>query len=48
MLLTIEADETEALTMGLSYVYDIQLRTAGNSVYTFIKGRLYLGEEVTA
>ena len=48
MLLTIEADETEALTMGLSYVYDIQLRTAGNSVYTFVKGRLYLGEEVTA
>ena len=48
MLLTIEADETEDLTMGLSYVYDIQLRTAGNSVYTFIKGRLYLGEEVTA
>lgn len=48
MLLTIEADETEALTMGLSYVYDIQLRTAGNSVYTFVKGRFYLGEEVTA
>lgn len=48
MLLTIEADETEDLTMELAYYYDIQLRTAGNSVYTFVKGRFYLGWEVTA
>ena len=48
MLLTIESDDTAGLAMGLWYVYDIQLRTAGNSVYTFVKGRFYLGEEVTA
>lgn len=46
MLLTIESGDTADLAMGLSYVYDIQLRTEAGEVYTFIKGRFYLGEEV--
>lgn len=46
MLLTIESGDTADLAMGLSYVYDIQLRTEAGEVYTFIKGRFFLGEEV--
>lgn len=44
--LIIESGDTADLEMGVAYVYDIQLTTAGGDVYTFVKGRLYIGEEV--
>lgn len=46
MLLVIESGDTAGLPMGVAYVYDIQLTSAGGDVYTFIKGRFFLGEEV--
>lgn len=44
--LVIESGDTADLEMGVAYVYDIQLTTDGGDVYTFVKGRLYIGEEV--
>lgn len=44
--LIIESGDTADLEMGVAYVYDIQLTTEGGDVYTFVKGHLYIGEEV--
>lgn len=46
MLLTILPEHTKPLTMGMKYVYDIQLTDANDNVDTFISGKFKIGNEV--
>lgn len=46
MTLAIEPSDTKDLKMGTTYVYDVQITTADGDVYTFIKGKFTLTEEV--
>lgn len=46
LVLEIEPSDTKTLPFNLEYKYDIELTTAQGKVYTFLKGELYLDEEV--
>lgn len=46
MILEIEPDDTKALPMKKTYVYDVELTDSLNHKYTFLFGTLTLGEEV--
>lgn len=47
LTLIIESGDTSTLEMQTPYVYDLQLTTEGGDIYTFIKGHIYLGGEVS-
>lgn len=46
LLLEFEPEDTKDLTMGKTYVYDIQLTDENGQVDTFISGTFTVGEEV--
>lgn len=46
MILEIKPEDTKALPMKKTYVYDIELTDALGHKYTFLFGTLTLGEEV--
>lgn len=46
LLLEIEPEDTKPLTMGKSYVYDIELTDENGYVDTFIAGKFTIGKEV--
>lgn len=46
LLLELEPEDTKTLSMGKTYVYDIQLTDANGRVDTFISGTLTIDNEV--
>lgn len=47
LTLIIESGDTSGLQMQTPYVYDLQITTEGGDIYTFIKGHIFLGGEVS-